>query len=343
MGYSFLTGTRRHTLHPRAYYQPRYSRYRYCQPYRHFQARRHHRGYRYDDWYRPYYGDYGFGYYPRSTYYGAAYYNPTYGYYGLDYYYPSMYRSYTPVYGSAWYAQDFDDDQDVYYTNNVYLGGETEGANAGEQGSIAFVSTPQASTTAPIIGSAAGPGVGAASPAPVGAATVEDASAAQGEPTLVDLGNAAFNEGDYNEAVRYYVGAVLADDNDGIARLFYGLAQFALGDYDLAAMGMRRALVVMPDLIDRPIDLRSLYPDLETFESHVNKVVRFVNENPSGTNALFVLGYVYYASAQPEPAVSTLRKLTDLDPKDKQGAQVRNAAISVLSADETPPQSPDEG
>jgi tetratricopeptide (TPR) repeat protein len=149
----------------------------------------------------------------------------------------------------------------------------------------------------------------------------------------VDLGNAAFNDGAYDEAVRYYIGAVLTDDQDGIARLFYGLAQFALGDYDLAATGMRRALVVLPDLIERPIDLRSLYPDLETFESHLNKLVRFVNEHPKGTNALFVLGYVYYASAQPELAAATMRSLTELEPTDELAAKVRDASVQVLSVD----------
>jgi tetratricopeptide (TPR) repeat protein len=323
-----LNGARRHTLHPRSYFQPRYDRYRYCRPYRHFHVRRHFPRYRYWDRYRPYYGYYyGFGYYPYSTYYGVSHYYPTYGYSSYDYYYPSTYLSYTPAYVSDWRTDDFDD-QDVYYTNNIYIGDETEEVTTGGQGSIAVVSTPQVQQTAPVVGSAIQPSVQAEA--------AEAPPAAEQEPTLVDIGNAAFNEGDYQEAIRYYVGAVLANDDDGIARLFYGLSQFAIGDYDLAAMGMRRALVVMPDLIDRPIDLRSLYPDLETFESHLAKLVRFVEENPRGTNAMFVLGYVYYASAQPELAVPTLRKLTDLDPNDKEAAQVRNAAISVLSVDEAP-------
>jgi len=284
--------------------------------------------YRYWHGYRPYYGYYyGVGYYPYSTYYGVSGYYPTYGYSSYDYYYPSTYLSYTPAYVSDWRDDDFDD-QDVYYTNNVYIGDETDGVATGSQGGGAVISTPQVQEPAPVVGSAIEPGVQAE--------TIEGAPAAEQEPTLVDIGNAAFNEGDYQEAIRYYVGAVLANDNDGIARLFYGLSQFAIGDYDLAAMGMRRALVIMPDLIDRPIDLRSLYPDLETFESQLDKLVRFVEENPRGTNAMFVLGYVYYASAQPELAVSTLRKLTDLDSKDKEAAQVRNAAIAVLSADEEP-------
>ena len=332
---SLLTGGRRHTLHPRTYYQPHYGRYRYCQPYRHYHIRRHfhRRNYCYD-WYRPYYGYFGLGYYPRyGHYYGIDYSYPGYGYYGLGYYYPTSYGSYTTVYRPDPFVGSFDD-EDVYYTNNIYIGAETEEGTSGQSGSVAFISTPQSPTVERTIGSPIEPTVQPSIEVGPAEPPDEGGPSDTAEPTLVDFGNAAFNAGEYNEAVRYYVGAVLADDKDAVARLFYGLAQFALGDYDLAAMGMRRALAVMPDLIDRPIDLRSLYPDIETFESHLDKLVRFVNEHPSGTNALFVLGYVYYASAQPELAVPTLRALTDLDPKDELASRVRDAAIRVQSTDE---------
>ena len=322
---SYMYGSgRRNPLDPRAYYQPRYERYRYCRPYRHFDVRHQHRRHHYCGLTRPYYGYLGLGYYPRSGYFGLDYYYPSDGYYGLDYY-PTRYHTYTTVYHRDPYWGSFDDDG-ASVTNNIYIGDEAEEVMSGQGGGVAYISAPQTSGVEPII--EVGP------PLPTAGTTAEP-SAEPGlpEPTLVDLGNAAFNDGAYDEAVRYYIGAVLTDDQDGIARLFYGLAEFALGDYDLAATGMRRALVVLPDLIERPIDLRSLYPDLGTFESHLNKLVRFVNEHPKGTNALFVLGYVYYASAQPELAAATMRSLTELDPTDELAAKVRDASVQVLSVD----------
>jgi len=156
------------------------------------------------------------------------------------------------------------------------------------------------------------------------------------EPTLVDQGNAAFNAGEYERAGRLYLSAVLADQNTEIARLFYGLAQFALGDYELAATAMRRAILIGSDMIERPVDLRSIYPDLQTFENHVERLYTFVSEHPGDRNALFLLGFVHYASAHPDQAVTYLRTLTDLDPTDELAIKIRDRAAEVIRNAPTP-------
>jgi tetratricopeptide (TPR) repeat protein len=312
---------RPHRLPRCAYYQPHYSRYHYCRPYRHYYVRHRLPRHYYVD--SSYYGYFGLGYYPTYGYVGFGSTYPT----SYWYDYPASYDGYATYYRDA----DLSYDQDVYYTtNNYYVTQEAAPATVQGDGGVGYISDygpPVGDVSAPQATTEIMP------MQPVGEAESQVDTGPAPEPTLVDFGNAAFNAGDYEGAVRYYVGAVLADDNDGVARLFYGLTQFALGDYDLSAMGMRRALGVLPELIDRPIDLRSLYPDAESFEAQLEKLVSFVKEHKDARNALFTLGYVYYATAQPGLATETMRKLTDLDPKDELAIKVRDAAAKVIAQD----------
>ncbi len=277
--------------------------------------------------------------YPSSGYYWSSYYSPARLYDSPSYY------SYTRVYTSEPDVDYVVDEPDVYYTeNNYYVGGGAVGQAVDDVGIAALEPSTSTSGTVVIEPNRVDgrveptPSVKMEDPITPGGRRAEpeaDNGMTPPEPTLVDLGNAAFNAGDYEEAVRFYVGAVLVDDSDAAARLFYGLAQFALGDNDLAAMALRRALDLWPELIEQPIDLRSLYPDIASFESHLDNLVKFVDEHASNRNALFVLGYVYYATAQPELAAITLGKLVDLEPEDALAARVRDAALRVIAAGKT--------
>ncbi len=221
----------------------------------------------------------------------------------------------TTVYEAQPYAVD--PSGEVYIEQDAYAGGGGYAPVIAAAPADVIITTPPSATVTP------------AEPAP------SDTAAAGGPKedtyTLVDEGNIAFNAGDYESAIRLYVAAVLVDDTDAFARLFYGLAQFAIGDYELAAVGMRRALTLDPELITSPIDLRSIYPDLETFDEQLKRLVVGVSENPKNEDVVFLLGYVYYATADPASAVALLQTAVDLDPTDELALAVRDRAAEVLA------------
>ena len=98
-------------------------------------------------------------------------------------------------------------------------------------------------------------------------------------------------------------------------------------------MAFRRALAVTPELIDYPIDLRGLYADQVTLDTHLAALARFVELHPDDPEGVFLLGFVYYASVQPEEAVSVLERLSAAHPTDEIAALVRDAARRVVDAD----------
>ena len=128
--------------------------------------------------------------------------------------------------------------------------------------------------------------------------------------------------------------AVLADDEDGYAKLFYGLANFAAGDYGAAATAFRRALQTAPDLIDDPIDLRTFYQDESTLAAQLTRLSEFANARPGDQETRFLLGYLYFATGDPEKALTALRRVSDAVPADSLTAFVRDAATRVLNPKE---------
>lgn len=149
------------------------------------------------------------------------------------------------------------------------------------------------------------------------------------DTTLIGRGNAAFLAGRYDEAREHYVSALLADERDGYAKFLYALANFAAGDYDVAAMAVRRALLTTPELIDYPADVRALYVDAATLEVQLRKLVRFVEDHPRDRGAQLLLAYLYFAGGDPGRALSVLGGLTGSDRDDEVAALLRDAVMRV--------------
>ncbi|MHC5111091.1 MAG: tetratricopeptide repeat protein [Planctomycetota bacterium] len=295
------------------YFRPRYSRYRYCRPYVHNTF-----------WYSPY------------RYWNDAYWGGFYGGVGVG-----IYTGY-PAYDDVGYETNYYDySTDVYQATPaaepqtiVYDGStSTDGTTiimepVETQPSVEMIEDGTQQTMVPMTPS------NAAKDDFVGPPAEADASISDvyGKPSLIDQGNAAFNQEEYEAAVRFYMAAILEDDSDGYARLFYGLGQFALGDYGLSAIGFRRALVLAPDLVTNPIDLRSIYQGQEQFDAHVNKLKSYLGENPEDWEASFVLGYVYFASAAPDMALAMFQTAKAKRPDDALLKSLTNSAVQVLSS-----------
>lgn len=155
-------------------------------------------------------------------------------------------------------------------------------------------------------------------------ATAEEDQSA-GNPWL-DQGGAAFAAGHYEDARGLFLQAAFADESDGFAKLLYGLASFAQGEYKLAIVAVRRALAISPELIDNPIDLRGFYPDAGTLDAHLKALAGTVESNPLDADKLFLLGYLRYATGQPQEAYEALQKAVEIDPTDELSARVSDRA-----------------
>lgn len=255
--------------------------------------------------YRPYLSTYG----PRHYYYG---YRPLW-YSGYDYY---------PSYFGYGYSS-------VYFTepNGVYV-------NTYNGDPVVYDQSTPTDQQSPPVESATQP---APAPAVTSGAlpspTMEDYESTQpsGMPAIVSEGNKAFTAGLYEDARRAYLRAVLADERDGYAKVLLGWTGFAMGDFDGAAAAIRRALLTTPDLVDYPMDLRTLYSDQTVLDRQIDALVQWVQVRPDPREAEFVLGYVYYSIGQAQRAADIFNNLALRDAKDTLAAQVRDAALRAAS------------
>ena len=308
-------------------------------PYRHF--RRCHRPYRRcyprNGYYRSdsRFGLYRSFYYPRAWRYGVGYDYLDYPTYYDTYDLPTYYDGYTTVYPAAPTSQRYYDD-DVYYADTITIV-TPDAVEAAPLETGVVVTPPIAGYDSTTSGEAAVTEPAGVEPAYPGteAESRESGEAPLGEAEVgswINDGNAAFLEGRYEDARRQYVRVVFADERDGFAKLLYGLASFALGDHELAAVAVRRALDLLPELIDDPIDLRGFYPDQVTLEAQISALLAILREHPDDPEGLFLLGYLYYAIGQPDEAVATLQQLVDFDPIDELAPRVRDAAKRYAGA-----------
>ncbi len=107
------------------------------------------------------------------------------------------------------------------------------------------------------------------------------------------------------------------------------MANYAAGDYDVAAMALERALLTTPDLLEHPVDVRSLSPHLVLWETHLEELVRYAAKHPSKRRARLLLGYLQYAAGDGERALSVLGPLADSDPGDDMAALLRDVVLRV--------------
>ncbi len=154
-------------------------------------------------------------------------------------------------------------------------------------------------------------------------------------PALVGQGNDAFAAGLFEDARQLYARAMLADNDDGFAKLFYCLGNFATGDYEIAVSALRAALLEAPELIDNPIDLRPIYANADVLATHMAGLSVQVAEHPDNPGLAFLLGYLRYATGEPRQAIEILQPLAGAESDDTLAVLVRDAATRVLSPVET--------
>ena len=149
---------------------------------------------------------------------------------------------------------------------------------------------------------------------------------------LMAKGVQLFEQGKYNEAASTFLRVTLADRQNIDATLAYAMARFATGDYQIAALAIRRGVRRLPDVVDSGFDLRARYGNLAEFEQHLARLEEYVRQEPGAVDGWIVLGFVRHFSGQQELAAETFRRLKNLP-----GADVGLADIflSARTADGT--------
>jgi tetratricopeptide (TPR) repeat protein len=281
--------------------------------------------------YRPY--PYYYGYSPFWSI-GAYGYRPCYGYTYSSVYYPEPYyyrNSYTDV-----YVYDYDDDYveapSSYATPHTDVGeadyyGETVPGQSYVPADSTAIVTPDEAYPAP-----ADQTRDSTMAPDEGEAQKYENLAAPGENTLIGRGNAAFAAGQYDEARHFYISVVMADERDGYAKFLYALSNFAAGDYGVAGLSLRRALLTTPALVEYPPDARALYPDPAVLMSQLDGLSGTVaagamKPDVAQSDAVLLLGYLQFAIGEPQRASETLAGLVHSDPDDTAAAMVRDAAL----------------
>jgi tetratricopeptide (TPR) repeat protein len=118
-------------------------------------------------------------------------------------------------------------------TGGAVTAGGITGFNCDQCSSLTINNSPQATGGETSSGAATG-----------GAATSDEATSIS---TLVDKGNALYNQSNYAEAIQYYDKALTIDPNNQYVLYNEGQAHYSQGDYDQALQYINRALAIDPN------------------------------------------------------------------------------------------------
>jgi tetratricopeptide (TPR) repeat protein len=121
---------------------------------------------------------------------------------------------------------------------------------------------------------------------------------------MISDGTRLFRDGQYAQAADVLLRAANADPRNADARLAYGIAQFALGDYSAAAAAVRQGIGISPEIVNTAFDLRDNYGKVEDFDAHFDRLGRRVANEPNDGDALLVLGFVYHFVGDREDAAA---------------------------------------
>ncbi len=154
--------------------------------------------------------------------------------------------------------------------------------------------------------------------------------------TLV-FGHGAFVAGRYEEARSYYLQAILNDTDDSFAKLFYSLANIAVGDYGPAYQSLREALSINHELIDNPIDLRQFYADRETLDGHKTRLSVAIQGAVDASEEQFLLSYLYFSTGDPQNASDWLNRFMELAPSDDISLALKGSMGRILQATQAKP------
>jgi hypothetical protein len=210
----------------------------------------------------------------------------------------SSYWNYCGYYG--WYYP--------YYGSTYYLAPPPAAYST-----IVYETVPYQEEAAPAEPQAVPPGEDVQQPGNAGLTQSVDTASIQREQELnraadyyLTLGDRAFREGRYGDAVHYYAKAVEFSSEDGILYLILSDALFATGDYHYSAYALRKALELDPGLAKSVVDKHSFYTDPTEFDRQLAILERYLEDHFEDDDARLVLAANYLFGSRPSAAVDLL-------------------------------------
>lgn len=137
------------------------------------------------------------------------------------------------------------------------------------------------------------------------------------------LGDNAFKDRRYSDAVHFYAKAVEFSPEDGMLYLILSDALFATGDYHYAAYALRKALELDPSLANVSVDKHDFYVnDPGQFDRQLAVLESYLQDQPADNDAILVLAANFLFGGRPQAAVALLDR--------PQAARVREEAAGRL-------------
>ncbi|MCB9913826.1 MAG: tetratricopeptide repeat protein [Planctomycetes bacterium] len=148
------------------------------------------------------------------------------------------------------------------------------------------------------------------------------------------LGDRAFVEGRYGDAVHYYAKAIEYAPEDGVLYLALSDALFATGDYHYAAYALREALRESPELASLGIDKRGFYGVAGDFERQLTVLESYQKDHALDEDARLVLAANYLFSLDHERCLALLdHPLSEAVRGTQSGELLAAAALGALATE----------
>lgn len=131
-------------------------------------------------------------------------------------------------------------------------------------------------------------------------------SAARASGQYLTLGDRAFREGRYADAVHFYARAVEFAPDEAVLYLVLSDGLFATGDYHYGAFALRKALELDPTLVSSGIDKHGFYADPRDFDAQIAQLEGYLIDRPSDDDARLMLAANYLFGGRASAAVDLL-------------------------------------
>jgi hypothetical protein len=129
----------------------------------------------------------------------------------------------------------------------------------------------------------------------------------------VALGDLAFSERRYGDAVSHYAKAIEYAPDDAVLYMLLADALFATGDYHYSASALRKSLELEPRLVDTIVDKHAVYRDPQDFEKQLGYLESYLKDNFLDEDARLVLAANYLFGNKPHQALDLLQSSFSLD------------------------------
>lgn len=144
------------------------------------------------------------------------------------------------------------------------------------------------------------------------------------------LGDNAFRERRFGDAVHFYAKAVEFAPDQGMLYLILSDGLFATGDYHYAAYALRKALELDPALATNSIDKHGFYADPAEFDRQLAVLELYLKDRPEDHDARLVLAANHLFGNRPAAAVDLLDDAQSKVLREEHAARLVYEAAKIL-------------